>query len=166
MNSAMMSVLDRGEEARDVLEARSSRTKRWRVRLARLASVLLVMLLVVAVGVAVLARRDKEWARANLARAREAVDESLTAFDRDPLRAGADLPQFQAFRRVVLDRAERFYSGFLGQPAVSEPARLDLAIAHVRLGQINRMRGQLDDAAREYRDAADRLRELVRADPG
>src|SRR5262245_458777 len=105
-----MTLLDRGLEQPERSEAGRLGTPRWRVRLVRWTMGLLVALLVVAVALAVLARREWVQMEANLALARLAVDESLAAADRDPSLAGADVPQFQAFRRETLASAERFYS--------------------------------------------------------
>ena len=85
------------------------------------------------------------------------MDESLAAIDRDPAGIGADVPQVEEFRRQLLARAESFYVAFMDQEPRSERARRDLALAHLRLGHINRMLEKRDDAEREYHDAIARL---------
>jgi tetratricopeptide (TPR) repeat protein len=53
----------------------------------------------------------------------------------------------------------------MNQEPRSDEARRDLALAHVRLGHINRMLERRDDAEREYRDAIARLTALATQNP-
>ena len=164
MTSAM-TLLDRGPEEAERLDVGRPRRSSWRVRLARWVMALLVALLAVAAALALLARRERAQAEANLALARLAVDDSLTAADRDPLLAGADVPQFQAFRRDTLAAAERFYTALLAQPETGESSRRNHALAQARLGQINRMRERPGEAIRAYQEAITGLRDLAERFP-
>jgi tetratricopeptide (TPR) repeat protein len=58
------------------------------------------------------------------------------------------------FRRQLLEKAKSFYDDFLKQDANSEPLRREMALAHLRLGHIDRWLEKADDAAREYQQAA------------
>ena len=114
-------------------------------------------LMVAALVLAVVARREVRRAEANLQLARAAVDESLSSAERSSARVGADTPDVEALRRELLEKAERFYEAFMYQSPRSEESRRDLAMAHVRLGHIHRLMGKVDDAEREYKDAIGRL---------
>ena len=78
--------------------------------------------LVAAVLLVYYARRANERAEANLALAREAVDESLSSADRDPTLTGGDVPQVEEFRRELLSKAER-YTAFMSQDPRGEIGR-------------------------------------------
>ena len=67
--------------------------------------------------------------------------------------AGADVPQMAEFRRELLERAKVFYVDFLKQDARNETLRHEMALAHLRVGHINRWLEEADDAAREYEQA-------------
>jgi tetratricopeptide (TPR) repeat protein len=67
----------------------------------------------------------------------------------------------EELRRELLSKAERFYLAFMDQEPRSEQARRDLAVAHLRLGHINRMLERRDDAEREYKTAIARLTTLT-----
>lgn len=94
------------------------------------------------------------------------MDESLAAADRDPAQMGADLPQVQALRRDLLDKAEGFYRAFMEQEPRSRESRHDVAIAHLRLGHINRMLDRPDEAEKHYREAIARLSALISDEHG
>ena len=106
------------------------------------AAVLLVMtgmLLVLWVR----ASRAQDLARQNFQAARDAVNELLSSVDRDVAGVGADSPEVQQFRRQLLEKANTFYIEFSQIRPDSDEVLNDLAVAHLRLGHINRM---LDDA--------------------
>src|SRR5262245_50199822 len=118
-------LLDRELELRRPVEAIAARTPRWRVRLARWTIGLLAVLLAAAAALVWFAKREYERAQANLTLATQAVEESLAAVDRDSVRAGADVAQFQAFRRDVLAKGEHFCKASLNQPAATASSRLN-----------------------------------------
>ena len=163
--SARVSTVDPGEVRRGVPRERpavdESRTFRWKFRgMKWLAGALCVALLAAAVFAYVL-RIQNARHEADLALAREAIDQSLASADRDPEDDAADLAQTQKIREALLDKAERFYLAVLDRSAFSEAARRDLAIAHLRLGDIHRLRNTLEDAAREYQEAIERFDALA-----
>lgn len=153
--------LDQSLRERDRLEAEREHERRAKLRRTQLVAAVLATMLVAAVGLGVFAWSERQRAQGNLDLARQAVDESLAAIDRDPADVGADVPQVEELRRQLLARAEGFYVAFMDQEPRSERARRDLALAHLRLGHINRMLEKRGDAEREYRDAIARLTALV-----
>jgi hypothetical protein len=160
-----MAFLDRSVEERDRALAEREHQRRATLRRTQWAAGVLAALLAVAASLAVVAWRENARAGANLALAREAVDESLSSADRDPARVGADVPQVEELRRELLDKAERFYVAFMDQEPSSEASRRDLAYAHFRLGHINRMLEKRDDAGRRYEAAIEGFAGLSTAYP-
>ena len=153
--------LDRSVEERDRAAAELERERRAKLRRTQVVAAGLATLLVAAAGFGWFAWTERQRAEANLALAREAVDESLAAVDRDPALVGADVPQVEELRGELLSRAERFYVAFMNQDPRSEDARRDLAMAHLRLARISRMLEKRDDAEREYRAAIAALSALI-----
>jgi tetratricopeptide (TPR) repeat protein len=153
--------LDQSLQERERLRAEREHERRAKLRRTQLVAGVLATLLVVAVGLGLFAWNERQRAQANLDLARQAVDESLAALDREPADIGADIPQVEELRRQLLARAEGFYVAFMDQEPRSERARRDLALAHLRLGHINRMLEKRDEAEREYRDAITRLTALT-----
>jgi tetratricopeptide (TPR) repeat protein len=153
--------LDRSVEERDRQRAERELERRAKLRRTQLVAGVLATLLVVAIGLGLFAWSERQRAQGNLDLARQAVDESLAAIDREPADIGADVPQVDELRRQLLARAEGFYVAFMDQEPRSERARRDLALAHLRLGHINRMLEKRDEAEREYREAIARLTALV-----
>ena len=153
--------LDRSLEERDQAAAATERERRAKLRRTQAVAAGLATLLVAAVGFGWFAWTERRRAETNLALARQAVDESLAAVDRDPALVGADVPQVEELRRELLSRAERFYLAFIQQDPRSEEARRDLALAHLRVARISRMLEKRDDAEREYRTAIATLTSLI-----
>jgi tetratricopeptide (TPR) repeat protein len=153
--------LDRSVEDRDRAAAEVERERRAKLRRTQLVAAGLATLLVAAAGFGWFAWTERQRAEANLALAREAVDESLAAVDRDPALVGADVPQVEELRGELLSRAERFYVAFIDQDPRSEEARRDLAQSHLRLARISRMLEKRDEAEREYRAAIAGLTAIV-----
>ncbi len=58
-----------------------------------------------------------------------------------------------AFRKELLEKAKVFYVDFLKQDARDETLRHEMALAHLRVGHINRWLDTADDAIREYEQA-------------
>jgi tetratricopeptide (TPR) repeat protein len=137
------------------------RERRAKLRRTQLAAAGLATLLIAAMGFGWFAWNERQRAQANLVLAREAVDESLAAVDRDPSQSGADVPQVDELRRELLSRAERFYLNFIQQEPRSEAARRDLALGHLRIARISRMLERMGDAEREYRTAIASLQALA-----
>jgi tetratricopeptide (TPR) repeat protein len=156
-----MRFLDTSIAERDRAAAAAHRERRAKLRRTQAVAAVLATLLVAAAGFGWFAWNERQRAQANLALAREAVDESLAAVDRDPSQTGADVPQVEELRRELLSRAERFYQAFIRQEPRSEAARRDLAVGHLRVARISRMLEKNDEAEREYRLAIDGLQALA-----
>ena len=160
-----MAFLDASLAERDREDAAHERERRLKLRRVQVAAGVLGAFLVVAVSLAYIAVREGQRASANLALAREAVDESLASADRSPSLVALDPPEVQAFRRELLLKAQSFYTAFMNQDPTSETSRRDLAFAQFRMGHINRALELPEDAARAYRNAITRFEELSRAYP-
>lgn len=160
-----MAFLDASKDAWDSAIAAGERARRQTLRRTQYAAAVLGTMLVAAVVLAIVARRESQRAEANLQLARTAVDESLSSADRSSARVGADTPELEDLRRELLGKAERFYEAFMYQAPSSEASRRDLAMAHLRLGHIHRLIAKPGDAENEYKDAIGRLESLVAAIP-
>ena len=117
-------------------------------------------LLVAAVVLGMIARRENLRAELNLGLARAAVDESLTSAERDPASLGADMPEMEQFRQELLEKARRFYAAFMDQDPRSEISRRDLVEAQYRLGHIDRLMRKPEDAQKRYRTAVEGFQKL------
>jgi tetratricopeptide (TPR) repeat protein len=160
-----MEFLDRSEQQRARMRA-----ERRSARLRRLvfARSLAAFLLVVSLGVFWLyrvARREGDRAERNLGLATEAVGQLLVAADRNQKSVGADVPETEAFRRELLERAKPFYGQFIEQQPDNERFVTEMGFAHFRLGEISRMLDSAQDAETEYRESIRLFDDLVRANP-
>jgi tetratricopeptide (TPR) repeat protein len=158
-----MAFLDRSLEERDRAAAALERERRAKLRRTQLVAGVLATMLVIATALGVFAWMQRDRANHNLNLARQAVDESLAAANRDASLLAADMPQVQALRGDLLAKAESFYREFMRQEPRDEGSRRDVAIANFRLGDISRMLGRPDEAERYYRDAIERLGTLTRS---
>ncbi|HEY1909813.1 MAG TPA: hypothetical protein VGG73_02735, partial [Vicinamibacterales bacterium] len=152
-------------EARRLEELRVERERRMRLRRAQGAAAVLGVFLIVASSLAYLAWRESQRAEKNLDLARAAVDQSLSSVDRNPARVGADVPQLDELRRDLLGKAQTFYTAFMREEPTSEALKRDVALAHVKIGHINRLLEKPAEAENEYKDAIVRLRGLADTDP-
>jgi tetratricopeptide (TPR) repeat protein len=160
-----MEFLDLSERQRDRLRAERRSARRRRLVFARS---LAAFLLVVSIGVGWLygvARREGDRAERNLGLATEAVGQLLVAADRNEASVGADVPEMEAFRRELLERAKPFYTQFIAQQPDNERFVTEMGLARFRLGEISRMLDSLQDAETEYRASIRLFEDLVRASP-
>ncbi len=160
-----MDFLLRSERERQRVEAAVEKERKTKLRRAQWAAGVLGTLLIATASLAYVASRESSRAEINFQLARNAVDQTLAASDRDPARIGADVPQMEEFRRELLNRAERFYVALMQQKPSGEDIRRDLAFAHLRLGHISRMLAKVDNAAEEYRQAIAAFESLVALSP-
>jgi hypothetical protein len=151
--------------ARRQEEMRLERDRKARLRRAQGAAAVLGVFLVVASALAYFAWRESQRAGRNLDLARAAVDQSLSSVDRNPARVGADVPELEELRRDLLGRAQTFYTAFMSQQPNSEALKRDVALAHVKIGHINRLLEKPAEAEQEYKEAIVRLRGLADAAP-
>lgn len=157
-----MRFLDRSEteQTRETEERRRERRKKFR-QMQWTAGILGVLLAVMVV-MAVIAFRQSQVAKNNLTIAMSAVDESLASAGRQQAREAGDLPEIQAFRKELLDKAATFYTQLAKQNTTGADFQAEEARAHMRLGDIGRLMGKDDEAAREYSDAIDRFERLAK----
>ena len=106
--------------------------------------------------------RQREWARANLGKARGAVDRMLTRVAEGPL---AKTPRMEQVSRQLLEDALEFYQGFLAQESDSEEIRRDTARAYRRVGDIHMKLGGSEPSEKAYREGIAMQEELVEEFP-
>ena len=148
-----MAFLDRSEQARLLFKSAQERERRRKLLQAWWTAAVFGVLFVVAGVLAYVARQENRRATRNLGLAKDAVDQTLSSAGLDPASAGADVPQMSELRRQLLEKAKTFYDDFLKQDATSETLRHEMALAHLRLGHIDRWLEKADEATREYSQA-------------
>jgi tetratricopeptide (TPR) repeat protein len=136
----------------------------WNIRLGRwarmhrmavAASFALLLTASTALGIStLLIGREKARTERNYQIARSAVEQMLTRVGEVEL---ADVPQLEAVRRDLLDRALGFYREFLAERGVDSFARLETGRAMARLGDIRELLGQYVQAEKNYREALEIL---------
>jgi tetratricopeptide (TPR) repeat protein len=161
-----MEFLDRSEKERDRVEAERENERKRKLRHAQWVAGILGTLLMVAVSLAYLVWREKGRAEANLQLAKNAVDESLSSAGRQQAREAADVPEMEEFRQDLLRKAKDFYVNYLTkrQPD-NEKFRNEMAWAHSRLGDINRLLEKHEDAVNEYEAAMAQFESLTSQHP-
>ncbi len=73
-------------------------------------------------------------------------------------------PGMESVRRELLQRAEQYYSANIATMNDSNGESLEKAKAILRLGDIARLRGNIDDARLQYEEARNRLESLLAVD--
>jgi tetratricopeptide (TPR) repeat protein len=141
------------------------RLARWRRRhrplMAAAAALTVSAVAALAIGTALIAREQARTER-NYRLALAAVEEMLTKVGAVDL---ADVPQMEEVRRQLLGRALAFYNAFLRERANETGLRQDTARAHARLGDVQEMLGEYDEAEEHYRRAIALLSDLAAASP-
>jgi tetratricopeptide (TPR) repeat protein len=142
-------------QAQDLTEGELSflaacRRRRRRVLQVRAAAAILFALLVVTSALGLIARRERDRAEMNLQLAKQAVDESLSSAGQQQAQESADSPEMEAFRKALLDKAAAFYAVFTRENSGNEKLRAEAARAHSRLGDVNRLLEQPNEAVKEY----------------
>jgi tetratricopeptide (TPR) repeat protein len=160
-----MAFLDRSRQERDALIAERERERRGKLRQARWASGILATLLVIAGVLGLLAVGERNRAEQNLHTANDVVDKLLLAAGGDSEREAAEIPEMEAFRKRLLDQARGYLIGFTKQKHGSREYREEMAQAHRRLGDINRLLQQNQEAAAEYKTAIAQFEALRQDDP-
>ncbi len=148
-----MAFLSRSEQEQLRAKAERARERRRKLQQAWWTAAVFGVLFVIAGVLAYVARAENRRATTNLSLAKDAVDQTLSSAGLDPASAGADVPQMTEFRRELLEKAKAFYDDFLKQDVNNEALRREMALAHLRLGHIDRWLENADAAAREYEQA-------------
>jgi len=126
------------------------RKKRRRLLQARAAVAVLVALLVFTSALGLIAHRAQVRAEKNLQFATQAVDESLSSAGRQQAQEFADSPDVEEFRKSLLGKAAAFYADLTQENSGNIKVREDAAAAHSKLGDVNRLLEQRDQAVKEY----------------
>jgi tetratricopeptide (TPR) repeat protein len=156
-----MDFLDRSEAQRG-----AEREKERKRRLTRqVVSYVLATLLVIVGALLYVVLKEKSQAESNLALAKKAVDESLSSAGRVPAREAADMPQMEEFRKELLDKARTFYLAFAKQYPNSENLLYEAALAHSKLGDIERLVENHESAIADYKQAITQLYNIVQQHP-
>jgi eukaryotic-like serine/threonine-protein kinase len=101
-------------------------------------------------------------ARANLARARAAVDDYLTTISESRL-LKSSLPGLQPLRKDLLVTALRYYEDFVRRNQGDTGLRAELAAAFLRVGEITDQIGSKAEALEAFQTASDLYEALARA---
>lgn len=109
-----------------------------------------------------LAVEQRKQADENFRDAQDAVNVMLTRIGQERLE---NEPRMEKVRRDVLESALSFYVRFLKKRSDDPVLRWQTATAYVRVGNIQRMLGQPDQAEKAYRSAQEMLRGLVKEFP-
>jgi eukaryotic-like serine/threonine-protein kinase len=103
-------------------------------------------------------------AKANLARARAAVDDYLTTISESRL-LKSPLPGLQPLRKELLLTALKYYEDFVQQHQDDEGLRTDLAGAYARVGEITDQIGSKEEALKAFQTASGLYESLADAAP-
>jgi tetratricopeptide (TPR) repeat protein len=161
-----MDFLNRSEQERDRIEAEREKERKGKLVLAWTVASALGVLLLAALSLYLVARKETARAEANLQLAKKAVDESLSSAGHQQAREAPDPPQLEQFRHELLIKAEEFYSNFLAKQSGNDPEfRAESALVHSKLGDINRLLEKHEDAVAQYRYAIKGLENLLRGAP-
>jgi tetratricopeptide (TPR) repeat protein len=161
---SVLEFLELSRTERERLATEQERARRAKLRQYQVAAAVLAILLIVAGTLGYVARRENARAEENLKLAQNAVDEMLSSAGRNEARVAEDVPELEEFRRELLEKARAFYSIFTQQKPDSIRLREEMARAHFRLGDIERILGR-PDAAQEYQAAIDGFQALSMQDP-
>ena len=156
-----MDFLDRSEKQRETERGKERRRKR-----ARQIAIYALTGLLIAIGtLAYVVYRQRARAEANLMLAKKAVDESLSSVGAQQSREAPDSPEVEEVRRELLDKARSFYLNFAHQAPRNEGIAAEVAMAHSRLGDINRLLELHEGAVQEYNEAISQFGKLAQVHP-
>jgi tetratricopeptide (TPR) repeat protein len=105
--------------------------------------------------------KAEEDAKANLARARSAVDDYLTTISENRL-LKSPLPGLQPLRKELLTTALKYYEDFVSQNHDDPVLQADLAAASLRVGEITDQIGSKDEALKAFQTASDIYESLAK----
>jgi len=156
-----MDFLDRSEKQREAEQRKEVARKRY----WRLAASGFFLVSVAAGTSAWLALRESKVADQNLQRAENAVDQSLSLASAQQSQEAPESPETEELRAQLQQKAQVFYQGFLNEAPDNEQAMAEMAMAHLRLGDIDRLRSMFQDAVNEYDQAITQLETLSQRHP-
>jgi tetratricopeptide (TPR) repeat protein/energy-coupling factor transporter ATP-binding protein EcfA2 len=161
-----MEFLDRSQKERDRLVAEQETSRKRKLRQTQWIAGVLGVLAAIALSLAYVAWKERGRAEANLQSAQAAVEASLSSAGSHEAREASDVPEMENFREELLRKAESFYAKIAAQNSNSEELRYDVARAHSRLGDINRLLEKHERAIQEYNEAISRYESLAKDYPG
>lgn len=157
-----MDFLDRSEKQREAERQKEVARKR-----ARQIAIYALTALLLAIGTLTwVVYQQRSRAELNLMLAKKAVDESLSSAGAHQSREAPDSPEMEEFRGQLLDKAKLFYQNFAQQEPRNEKLAAEMAMAHSRLGDIDRLRLLRQDAVNEYNQAIAQFEKLSQEHPG
>ena len=106
--------------------------------------------------------RRRSDAKANLARARAAVDDYLTTISESRL-LKSPLPGLQPLRKELLTTALKYYEDFVSRNQDDPGLRADLAAATLRVGEITDQIGSKEEALKAFQTASGMYESLAGA---
>jgi len=115
-----MSFLHLSESERDREDAEKRRDRKRKFRQMQWTAGILGALFLITLVFADIARRQTRKAEDNLQLAKRAVDESLSSAGLQQAREAGDLPEIQAFRKDLLEKASTFYTLLAHQNAATK----------------------------------------------
>jgi tetratricopeptide (TPR) repeat protein/energy-coupling factor transporter ATP-binding protein EcfA2 len=160
-----MQFLDRSAAERERARAAEEHARRRKLREYQWAAGVLALLLVVTLWFYHTARVQRARAEAYLDLAQQSVNEMLSSAGKQQARVAADVPELEAFRKELLEKARVFYAAFEQREPANDKIRIEMAEAHYRLGDINRLLEDGDTATREYQQAIQQFSILLKKNP-
>jgi tetratricopeptide (TPR) repeat protein/energy-coupling factor transporter ATP-binding protein EcfA2 len=160
-----MQFLDRSAQERERLRASEERARRRKLREYQWAAGVLAALLIVAGVLFNMARVQKTRAETYLELAQNSVNEMLSSAGREQARVAADVPEMESFRKELLEKARVFYDTFQQREPDNDKIRTEVAQAHFRLGEINRLLENQDAAVDQYQRAIGEFERLAKENP-
>jgi tetratricopeptide (TPR) repeat protein len=156
-----MDFLDRSEKQRE-----HERQKELARKRARQIAIYVLTALLLAIGtLTYVVYRQRSRVELNLMLAKKAVDESLSSAGAQQSREAPDSPEMEEFRRQLLDKAKIFYLSFARQEPRNDKLAAEMAMAHSRLGDIDRLLQMHEDAVDEYNEAIAQFGKLAEEHP-
>jgi serine/threonine-protein kinase len=162
------------EPVRAYKEPARTRLARWarRHRVLTSSAAVLLMAAVVALTAGTLllgqanarTQEQRDLAQQNFYKARQAVDQYLTAVSENRL-LKSPMPGLQPLRKELLELALAYYVDFLQQQAEDPALQADVAAAYLRVGRINSEIGTKTESLAAVRRARDLYDTLIRAHP-
>jgi tetratricopeptide (TPR) repeat protein len=148
-----MQFLDRSDEQREQIRKVRDRARKRKLRQFQWAAAVFAILLIVATSSFFVARAQRARAEYYLQQAQNAVNEMLSSAGQQQARVAADVPEMDAFRKDLLEKAKVFYASFEQREPDNDEIRTEMARAHFRLGDINRLLENGSAAAEQYQHA-------------
>lgn len=104
-----------------------------------------------------LAKASEQHARANLRKAREAVDQMLLRVSQEL----ASVPKMEPVRRELLADALDFYEAFLEENSGDPDIRFERSLVYLQQGEVQRMLGEINSAEQSFVEAIQILKDLL-----